>query len=174
MSAVAERGFQPPRPQGEPFRADPADPAPFLTEDDKVPVVPVESSPYFPEPAAPFGHPPSHSPEYGGAGAGQGPVFQRPSARTPAPASPVKPEERFARTAFWVGIASIFVFNIVIGPIAMIMGAMAMRRGEKRLGGLAMTFGAIGTFIGVLLLVLVGMGILPSVDEMLKDIRNGR
>jgi hypothetical protein len=165
VNAASERRFRPPEPVGEPYRADPADPAPFLGEHDSVPAVPVEHAPVAPA-GPPFGHPPTHSPDPGGAG----PVFRRPS----PPARPATPEERFARTAFWVGVASIFVFNVVIGPIAMVLGLMAIRRGERRLGTLAIICGAAGTAIGVLLLVLVSRGVLPTFDEMMRDIRNGR
>jgi hypothetical protein len=91
-----------------------------------------------------------------------------------APRPPITPELRFARTALWVGVASIFVFNIVIGPVAVFMGIIARRRGEQRLGRLAIIFGAIGTLVGILLLTLSAAGVIPSVDEMWNDIRNGR
>jgi hypothetical protein len=51
------------------------------------------------------------------------------------------------------------------------MGVMAMRRGEKRQGKLAIIFGIVGTTIGVALLVLSSMGVIPTVDEMFRDIR---
>lgn len=165
---MADRPYLPPKSVGEPYRADPTDAAPFLTENDKVPTVPVETTPLVESPGSPgppYGHPPSHSPEH----AGTQPVF-----RAPTPAATQTPEERFAKTAFWVSIASIFIFNVVLGPIAILMGVIAWRRGEKKLGRLAVVFGAIGLIIGIAFLVLVAQGVLPSVDEMLDDIRKGR
>ncbi|MGK2878080.1 MAG: hypothetical protein ACSLFF_05835 [Solirubrobacterales bacterium] len=166
---VGNKHYEPPPSVGEPFRADPSGPAPFLTDSEQVPVVPVESAPYR-EPA----DLPKHDDDAPRTEYGAPPMFQ-PSGKTPAQkAAPMRPEARFARTAMWVGVASIFVFNIVLGPIAVIMGVMALRRGEQRQGRLAIIFGAVGTTIGVLLLVLASAGILPSVDEMWNDIRNGR
>lgn len=164
-----EREFLPPEPVGEPFRADPADPAPFPAADETPTRIPAPS----PGPGPPFGHPPTHSREfqerYGDpTGAGRDPFVPRPAQRPPLP---VSADERFAKTARGLGIASIFVFNVVLGPIAMVMGVMAMRRGEQRLGRSAVIFGAIGLTVGILLLVLAALGVIPSVDEMLKDLR---
>lgn len=162
MSVGTERTFDPPKPAGEPFRGDPSDPAPFLTENDKVPVVPVEQG--VPFGSAPvFDQPPTHSVEPAG---GQ-PVFQ-----TPRPARQLTPDERYAQTAFRVGIASIFVFNIILGPIAIFMGIASIRRGQKQHGKNAIILGAIGTALGITLLVLAALGVIPSVDEMLQDLRN--
>lgn len=168
MSLPGERGFQPPAPHGEPYRADPSDPAPFLTEHDKVPVVPVERE-VPTEAMLGYGQPPTHSnPQQ------TGPTFTQPgTSKTQGQAPPSTPNERFARNAFWAGIASIFVFNVVLGPIAIIMGTLAIVRGEKRLGQLAILFGVIGTVIGVALLVLVAEGVIPSFDQLLRDVRNG-
>jgi hypothetical protein len=164
MTSV-DRAYEPPPSVGEPFRAHPEDPAPFLTEDDKVPVVPVEPSASQVIAESPAGHPPSHSPEYGG---GQ-PRFQQPGQVVrPATAAP-SPEERFAKTAYWTGIASIFVFNVILGPTAIVMGVMAIQRGEKRLGKLAIVFGVIGTVIGVALLVMVSADVL-NINEKLDSV----
>lgn len=165
MSVAPDRPYEAPKAVGEPFRADPSDAAPFLTENDKVPVVPVEPASATPTPGAPLGHPPTHSAQP----AGNQPLF-----RAPTPATQLTPEARFARTALWVSVVSIFIFNIILGPIAIVMGVIAMRRGEKKQGRLAIIFGAIGTIVGVVFLVLAGLGVIPSVDEMIDDIRNGR
>lgn len=166
MAAKSDR-FVPPAPVGAPYRSDPADPAPFLTDADSVPVVPVDPPPYR-EPA----ELPKHEDDAPRTEYGAPPMFQPPG-KTPAQkAATLTPEARFARTSLWVGVASIFVFNIVLGPIAIIMGTMAIRRGEKHQGRLAIIFGVIGTTIGVLLLVLSSMGVIPTVDEMLDDLRN--
>ncbi len=169
-----EREYRAPEPVGEPYRADPADGAPFSTESDPVPTVsPAEAW----QPQEAYGHPPSHSPEYQQgsrpARGETGPSFRQ-SSELQRTLPPLTEEARFARIAFWTGIASIFVFNIVLGPIAVVMGAMAIRKGEKRLGQLAVLFGALGTLIGIVLLILVAQGVLPTLDEMLKDIRNAR
>lgn len=163
------KNYEPPPAVGEPFRADPTGPAPFLTDSEQVPVVPVEPAPYR-EPA----DLPKHEDDAPRTEYGAPPMFQ-PTGKTPAQkAAMLTPEARFARTAMWVGVASIFIFNVVLGPIAVVMGIMAMRRGEKRQGRLAVIFGAVGTTIGVLLLVLSSLGVIPTVDEMLKDLRNAR
>jgi uncharacterized membrane protein len=168
----AEKGYKAPASVGEPFRADPSDPAPFLTDNDTVPMVPVEQSQ---QPSAlsdpPLAHPPSHSPEYGGPTPGT-PSFLRPGESAPQKITPPSAEERFGRTALWVGVASIFVFNIFLGPIAIAMGIMAIRRGEKHNGRLAILWGAVGTIVGVVIIVLASMGVIPSFDEMVNDIRN--
>jgi hypothetical protein len=170
---MAEKHFIPPAPVGTPYRSDPADPAPFLTEDDAVPVVPVKAE----TPAASTGLP-QHEDSAPRTEYGAPPMFQ-PSAKSgrsggPTPAAPLSPEARFARVALWVGVASLFLFNVVLGPIAIVMGATAIKRGEKHQGRLAIIYGVIGTAIGVLLLVLSGLGVIPTVDEMWNDIRNGR
>jgi hypothetical protein len=173
-----EKGYQAPPSVGEPFRADPSDPAPFLTDNDSVPTVPVEPGPYpAPQTDPPAGHPPSHSPEYGGPTPGdapRAPSFRRPGEGAPQKLPAPSAEERFGRTALWVGVASIFVFNIILGPIAIIMGVMAIQRGEQHNGRLAILWGAVGTIVGVAIIVLASMGVIPSFDEMVNDIRNGR
>lgn len=172
MTAMTDERFVPPTPIGTPYRSDPSDPAPFLTDNDSVPVVPVE-----PVEPAPYVEPtglPQHEEDAPRTEYGAPPMFQpagkKSSSQTPV--APLSPEARFARTAMWVGVASIFVFNVVVGPIAVIMGVMAIRRGEKQQGRLAIIFGLVGTAIGVLLLVLSGLGVIPTVDEMWNDIRN--
>jgi hypothetical protein len=169
--------YQPPKPEEEPFRADPSDPAPFTHEGDLPAARDIDTAPVTALP----GHPPTHSsPDslYGYKGQtprpesppkpGQ-PVFTRPGAN--APAKPIDPVERFGRTALWVGVASLFIFNVVFGPIAIIMGAMAVQRGQKKNGWWAIGLGAAGTAIGVAVLVLVSTGVMPSLDEMWRDIQ---
>lgn len=169
------REFKPPEPVGEPFRADPKDPPPFSAGGERVgssagteaaaPSVPVGP----PVAGPPWGHPPTHSPtdlpRYGG------PDGQPSGARPPQQPLPWTPDERFARTAMWVGVASIFIFNVVLGPIAMALGVSAMRRGQREMGGRALLLGAVGTVLGILLLVLSAVGVLPSFDDLLRDLR---
>jgi hypothetical protein len=167
MTGKADDRFVPPAPVGAPYRSDPADPAPFQTENDVVPVVPVESAPYVQPTGLPQHAEDAPRTEYGAPPMGQPPS----SGAKQVPTLALSPEARFARTALWVGVASIFIFNVVLGPVAVIMGVMAMRRGEKRQGKLAIIFGIVGTTIGVALLVLSSMGVIPTVDEMFRDIR---
>lgn len=170
--------FVPPEPVGEPFRADPSDPSPFVSEGD-APSVPVV------EPAAPVlpGHPPTHSaPEEIYPVNPSTPPQQQPPqygqnvrpAQPPAQRAPLNAEEKFARTAVWVGVASIFIFNVIFGPIAVVMGAMALQRGQKEKGYWAIGLGVAGTVIGVAVLILVSTGVMPTFDEMIDDLRNGR
>lgn len=74
----------------------------------------------------------------------------------------------------WAGVASIFVFNLVLGPVAVVIGIMAMGRGERDRGKLAIWLGLAGTVIGIALLVLVAVGVIPDVDQMLRDLRAQR
>jgi hypothetical protein len=166
---MAEDRFVPPAPVGAPYRSDPSDPAPFLTDDVTVPVVPVEAAPYIEPTGLPQHAEDAPRTEYGAP-----PMFQPPGSKSSnqVPVLPLTPNQRFARTALWVGVASIFIFNIVIGPIAVIMGVMAIRRGERHNGRLAIITGVIGTLIGAALLILSAAGVIPSVDEMLNDLRN--
>jgi hypothetical protein len=167
---MAKDRFVPPAPVGSPYRSDPSDPAPFLTDDVTVPVVPVEPAPYVEPTGLPQHEEDAPRTEYGAP-----PMFQPPGkskSSNQVPAVALTPEQRFGRTALWVGVASIFIFNVVIGPIAVIMGVMAIRRGEKHNGRLAIITGLIGTAIGVTLLVLSAAGVIPTVDEMINDIRN--
>lgn len=160
---MAERAFLPPSTPGEAFRADPSDPAPFLTENDKVPVVPVESGPIHPSASPPIESPPTYRTDQ--------PVFQAPSQ---VARKSDTPEERFAKIALWTGVASVFVFQLILGPAAIVMGIMSIRRGETRNGWLAVLFGTIGVVFGVVVLVLTAMGIFPTTEEMLKYIRENR
>lgn len=150
------RDFRPPQPQGEPYRADPSDPAPFTHQDE----LPASGPPVYAQPVqSPSMQAP---PTYG----------DRPQFQQPLPVRiELTPDQKFARVAVWTGGVSIFVFNLVLGPVAVVMGVMAMRRGERKQGRLAIILGVAGTLVGVLLLVLVAVGVLPDVDQMLKDLR---
>ncbi len=162
--------FLPPEPVGEPFHGDPSDPNPFLTEGE-TPAAPSALQPgSMPVP----GHPPTHSsPEAIYPGSAPQPRQQAQQGQFRQPQSaPVDPVERFARTAVWVGVASIFIFNVIFGPIAVVMGAMAIQRGQKEKGWLAVGLGVLGTVIGIVVLVLVSTGVMPSWDEMIDDLRN--
>lgn len=90
------------------------------------------------------------------------------------PPQPPTAAARQARVAFWIGIASIFVFNIFLGPLAIVLGIRAIRNGEKQTGQWAVATGVAGTLIGILVMVLVATGVMPSFDELLRDIREGR
>lgn len=132
--------IQPPRPIGEPYRADPLGPPPFPTANEPSPTV--RQMP---------------------------PVAETPPVA--AAAEKRSPDQRFARFAVWTGISSIFVFNVFIGPLAVVMGFVAHRRGQHRSGRHAMLLGAFGTVIGVVILVLVSEGVLPDLDQVLDDLR---
>lgn len=172
-----QKEFQPPQPVGEPYRADPADPFPFPTEAD----APPRHEPPSDLPAVPrWSHPPTHSQGIPGAvppvdgGADSRPQFRQPGDVPPgSPGTPI-PVSRQARVALWIGIASIFVFNIFLGPMAIVLGIRAVKNGEKQTGQWAIATGIAGTLIGILVMVLVATGVMPSLDEMLKDLREGR
>lgn len=148
----AQHAWVPPTPVGEPYRARPEGDIPFEREN------PLEDRRRLIQ----------------NAWVGQaGPQFAEAPTVT-VPSVPATPAERRARWAFWVGVASVFVFNVILGPIAMVLGLQSIRRGEKRLGQLALLFGAIGTVIGVAVLVLVAQGVMPDTEELLKRLREGR
>ena len=164
------RGFQPPAPVGEPYRADPSGPAPFVREGEPVPVVPVEPAvepnPGRPVPSPPYAYPQPQSDA-------TTPQFRQPGTVQRSTA-PMSADERFARVSLWIGVASIFVFNLFLGPVAIVRGVMSIRRGEKRLGQLALVYGLLGTVIGIAYIALVAAGVLPTFNQMLTDIRNGK
>jgi hypothetical protein len=142
--SFSERELIPPAPVGEPYRGDPGQPPPFEFE----------------------------SPRDARAERQQ---FQHPMPPPQLPAHvPLTPEQRFARIALWVGVASIFVFNLVLGPVAIVLGILAIRRGELQTGRRAALFGLLGTVIGAIFMYLVANGMLPSVEEMLKDLETKR
>lgn len=165
------RGFQPPAPVGEPYRADPSGPAPFVREGEAVPTVPVEAAAQ-PAPGRPVTGPPYGYPQRPQSDT-TAPQFRQ-SGTAQRPTEPMSADERFARVSLWIGVASIFVFNLFLGPVAIIRGIMSIRRGEKRLGRLALLYGVLGTVIGIAYIGLVAAGVLPTFDQMLNDIRNGK
>lgn len=146
----------PPAPVGEPYRADPRDPAPFEYGDPapprSLPTLGTAPQPYQRELRA-GQSPPATS-------------FVQPRA--------LGPDEKFARTAMRIGIASIFVFNLVLGPLAILLGASALRRGQRRTGWQAIWLGAGGTLIGVVALVLLATGVIPPLEELIEDLRRER
>lgn len=167
-----DRPFEAPKSVGEPFRADPSDAAPFLTEHDNVPAVPVDSSSILDAPAPPLGSPPSHAdqPE------GSQPVFRTPAGGGSRAAQQSSPEERFAKVAMWVGVASIFIFQLILGTVAVFMGVSAYRRGQKQHGRLAIIFGGIGIVLGITTLVLVSTGVLDveAFERRLREMLDQR
>jgi hypothetical protein len=153
--------FKPPSPVGKPYRGDPSDPAPFVTDRELAAAgVPAASLAHLPVGSGP----PSFS-------AGQSP------ARPLPPGSPVfrKPEQafpdqnlKFARIAVGVSIASLLAFGVILGPIGIAMGIVSFRRGQRQLGAWAIAAGAAGTIISIVTIVLVAMGAIPSIDELLN------
>lgn len=173
------RDFRPPAPEGEPYRADPADPFPFPTEAD----APPRQEPPTDLPEVPrWSHPPTHNPNYAGTapmpgeptGGAAKPKFRQPGGAIAGSASPPAPVARQARIGLWIGVASLFVFNVFLGPAAIVLGIRAIRNGEKQLGQWAVGLGTAGLLIGITVMVLIGTGVMPSVEEMLRDIRDGR
>lgn len=161
------RRHKPPVPEGEPFRADPRDPFPFASESDAPPrQEPAEDLPAVPR----WSHPPSHSPQVGQ----QPPSLGADTAGAPvkSPRVPATPVQRQARIALWVGVASLFVFNLFLGPIAIVMGAIAVQRGERRTGLRAIVLGGIGTVIGIVVAILYMTGVMPNLDELIDDFGN--
>ncbi|MBJ7459691.1 MAG: hypothetical protein JHD02_10920 [Thermoleophilaceae bacterium] len=90
---------------------------------------------------------------------------------TDAPKAPMTANQRYARIALWLGVISIFVFQVVLGPIAVAMGVISYRRGEKKEGRLAIIFGCIGILLGIAALILVETGVIPSTEESWERIR---
>lgn len=173
-----QREFKPPAPQGEPYRADPSDPFPFPTESD----APARHEPSTDLPEVPrWSHPPTHSAEFSGvAPAASEPVesgkpqFRQPGDPFAAKPKPPIPVGRQARVGLWIGVASLFVFNIFLGPAAVVLGVRAVRNGEKQIGQWAIALGVAGTVIGITVMVLISTGVMPSVEEMLRDLRDAR
>ncbi|MFY9487326.1 MAG: hypothetical protein WAP35_01325 [Solirubrobacterales bacterium] len=169
---TGSKRYMPPAPQETPFRGDPGDPVPFIT-DRQLGELPIDPEP-LPYQLPPEGATAGEIPW--GAGAtrpqqpvpGDAPVFQRPAAG-PLTAASTSNDQRSARIAVGVGIASIFVMNLILGPIAIVLGARAAKRGERKLGTLAISTGAAGTVIGIVVLILWLAGVLPSLDEMLNE-----
>jgi hypothetical protein len=170
MTTAADDRFVPPAPVGTPYRSDPADPAPFLTDNDSVPGVPVEPAPYVEPTGLPQHGEDAPRTEYGA------PPMSQPSGKsaTPRVLVPMTAEQKYARNAFWVAIASIFVFNIVLGPIAIYMGITARRKGQEELGKRAILIGVIGTIIGIVAIALSAMGVIPPFSEFVDKIQSGK
>lgn len=172
------REFKPPSPEGDPYRADPADPFPFPTEADAPPRQ--EPPPDLPE-VPRWSHPPTHNPNYSGAAPAPGepvggnaqPQFRPPGGAVEGKPKPPVPVERQARIGLWIGVASLFVFNIFLGPAAIVLGIRAIRNGEKQIGQWAIVLGTAGLLIGIAVMILIGTGVMPSVEEMLRDLRDG-
>ena len=168
--------FQPPQPQGEPFRGDPKDPVPFLTEGE--PLIPQgadeATTPWMNEsvfPATPQG-PPSHATPTGPPSLSDRPA---PLQFQPTPKPPLSPEEattlRMAKIGLASGIASIFFFWPLFGPIAIGLGINAIRRGERKIGSWAVSTGAAGILIGLVVTVLVLTNVVDP-DQLIENLKN--
>jgi len=171
MAGKNDDRFVPPAPVGTPYRSDPADPAPFLTDTDSVPVVPVEPAPYR-EPA----NLPKHDDDDPRTEYGAPPMFQPSGQKSAnaASAGPLSPDQKYARAAFWVGIASLIALGIVLGPIAIFMGVTAIKRGEKETGRRAVILGIVGALINAVGIILSALGIIPPLNEMIDQLRNNK
>lgn len=95
-------------------------------------------------------------------GRGVGPTVQRPAsaAETPgyhyAPPAPPRvpaPSQGMSTTGIILGVIAFLVLPIVLGPAAIILGAIAKSRGDER-GVVAMAVGACGLIVGMFLGVL--------------------
>jgi lipopolysaccharide export LptBFGC system permease protein LptF len=150
--SVPRPGFRPPTPVGEPFRGDPDDAAPFPTEG-SAPVAAVLVPAAIPAFAAASDVAPAVSVR---------PIFRRPNAATETP------DRRSARAALAIGLISLLVLPLALGPLAIVLGVRSMRRGERRLGVWAIAAGAAGTVLGIVGVILWATGVLPNLDELLK------
>jgi hypothetical protein len=92
----------------------------------------------------------------------------RPAFVPPAPLAAQTPQRRQARIAFGLGLASLLVIPLVLGPTAIFLGIRAVRAGERRLGRGAISAGVAGTVLGVVGMILWATGVLPGLDEILK------
>lgn len=151
--SVPRPGFRPPRPVGEPFRGDSRDAAPFPTERSArasglVPAV----NPAFAVAAGPVFAP----------AVAKRPIFTRPNAAGETP------DRRAARAALALGLVSLLVLPVVLGPVAIVLGIRAIRGGERRLGAWAVSAGVAGTVLGIVGVILWATGVLPNLDELLK------
>lgn len=171
--------FRPPTPVGDPYRADPHDAPLFPFEGSGEPApssTPSVSVPYvLPERGVTAGQIPP-SPTYAEAQARQGeapraPVFARPGELPGASVVPQTTVERKARNAFLIGVASLLILHIPLGPIAIVMGVKAYRAGERRNGAWAIGTGVGGTLIGIIGVILWATGALPTLDELMKGQR---
>jgi hypothetical protein len=146
-------GFHPPAPIGEPFQGDPRDAAPFPTE----------------RSVSAGGLMPAAIPAYAVAG---GPAFAPTVATSPIFTRPGAGAEthdrRAARAALAIGLASLLVLPVVLGPLAVTLGVRAIRNGERRLGIWAISAGVAGTVFGIVGVILWATGELPNLHELLK------
>lgn len=156
-----EKKFVPPAPVGEPYRADPTEPAPFA--DGTAPATFAPAPPLISDVPAGVQTPRVEQ------DLATRPQFQTRGAQPQAASAP-RPPEKMAKIALWVGIASI-VISPLLGPVAIVMGAVSINRGEKKLGSWALATGVAGTVIGLTVLILVLTGVMPNLDQLLEDIR---
>ncbi|MGH2906141.1 MAG: hypothetical protein ACRDKI_05165 [Solirubrobacterales bacterium] len=159
------RQFKPPQPVGEPFRADPADPAPFTVEGATAVPMPPPSLADAPVPPAP---------ELPAQFRTRPQAAAPPQFRPQQPRPQLSPDEarnaRLAKIGLALGIASILISPLV-GPIAIVLGSMSISRGEKKVGAWALSTGVAGTLIGVVVVVLVLTGAIDP-DQILQNLRN--
>ncbi|MBI5309737.1 MAG: hypothetical protein HZB14_01715 [Actinobacteria bacterium] len=175
--------YRPPRPIGAPFRGDPHDRPVFPTEgspasSSSAQIPPsADSGPYVlpPEGATagqiPLSGPYSRQPLPGDEQpAGQAPVFTRPGAGPVSGPNAVPPTEteRKARTALTIGVVSLLILHIPLGPIAIALGIKSIRAGERKVGAWAVSTGVAGTLIGVTAFVLWATGVLPTLDQLMQ------
>ncbi len=162
------RRFLPPEPIGTPYQGDPAAPFPFETDA-------AAASPVYP-----YG-PPSSLQAPGQASVGPPPGFaSAPPQQQSMPLPPeftqqrvraanVDPGFRDARRAMWVGVTSLFVLGLVLGPIGVVLGVRAVRAGQRRLGWIAIVTGAVGFVVHITVLVLAAAGVIPSPAAWLES-----
>lgn len=155
---MTPKEFVPPKPAGDPYRGDPKDSVPFLTEG--APLIPPGSD----EMTTPW----MNDSAFPGTPSGQ-PQFR------PAPKIPLSPEEvqtlRIAKVGLGSGIASIFFFWPLFGPIAVGLGIAAIRRGERKIGTWAVSTGAAGILIGLIVTVLVLTNVVDA-DQLEENLKN--
>ncbi|MFY9265664.1 MAG: hypothetical protein WAO61_09610 [Solirubrobacterales bacterium] len=160
----AENSYSAPRPEQTPFRGDPRDPVPFITDRQlgDLPRDPRPAAYVLPQDGATAGEIPLTGP----ASASRGDRSAEPAAGRLIAASP--DDRRPARVALVIGVLSILVFNLILGPIAVALGLKAIRRGEAKLGLWALSTGVAGTAIGIAVVILWLTGVLPSLDELMN------
>jgi hypothetical protein len=174
---MAPKDFRPPEPVGEPFRGDPKDSVPFLTEGQ--PLIPLgadeATTPWMNDSAFPTvaQGPPSHSVPTGPPSL-RGSSLEQPQFRPPAK-PPLDPEaaqtQRMAKIGLASGIASIFFFWPLFGPIAIGLGINAIARGERKIGSWAVATGAAGILIGLIVTILVLTNVVDP-DQLLRELQN--
>jgi hypothetical protein len=164
--------YVPPKPVGEPFRADPSDPPPFARERAQGAVVQADAPmSWTSDTAAPntLQSPPERPPSPAELRElAQKPQFQQPPRSTGR--ARMDPNERLAKLGLGAGIASI-VLSPIFGPIAIVLGSIALGRGQKRIGAWALASGIAGTLIGVVGVLLVVLGIIDP-HELIRRLQN--